>query len=85
MLQRTMNRIFEDLQGRGVEVYMDDIVVRAKIKRKHDELVVEALERIKRHKIKINSNKIQFSQKEVKLLGIILSSTKMAANEIKIN
>ncbi|EQB60915.1 krab-a domain-containing protein [Vairimorpha apis BRL 01] len=85
ILQRTMNKIFEELQGNGVEVYMDDIVIHAKNKRKHDELIIEVLERIRKHKMKLNCAKIQFSKKEVKLLGVTLNGTEMQADEIKKN
>lgn len=33
VLQRIMNTIFDDLIGKGVEVYMDDVVIHAKTKR----------------------------------------------------
>ncbi|WUR02937.1 reverse transcriptase [Vairimorpha necatrix] len=85
ILQRIMNQIFEDLQGEGVEVYMDDIVIHARTKRRHDKLVIEALERLKRHKMRLNIEKIQFSQQLVKLLGVTLNGTDIEANEIKKN
>ncbi|WUR02362.1 retrotransposon protein [Vairimorpha necatrix] len=81
----TMNKIFEDLRGNGVEVYMDDIVIHANNKRKHNILVLEVLERIRRNKMKFNSVKIQFRQAEVKLLGVKLNGTDMTADEIKKN
>ena len=38
-MQRLMNGIFDDLRGKGVEVYMDDIVVHGKTEREHDKLL----------------------------------------------
>lgn len=85
ILQRVMNNIFEDLLGEGVEVYMDDVVIHAVTKRRHDELFEEVLKRFKKHKMKLNISKIQYCKKEVKLLGVTLNGEDTHACEIKKN
>ena len=37
-MQRLMNGIFDNLRGKGVEVYIDDIVVHGKTELEHDRL-----------------------------------------------
>ncbi|WUR04686.1 endonuclease [Vairimorpha necatrix] len=85
MVIGTMNTIFDDLLGGGAEVYMDDVVIHAKTKRKHDELLKEVLKRFKKNNMKINISKIQFCKKEVKLLGVTLNGEDSQACEIKKN
>lgn len=41
ILQRIMDRIFRDLRGKGIEIYMDDIVIYSKDLSEHDELIRE--------------------------------------------
>ena len=35
-MQRTMNKIFSNLRGKGVMIYLDDIVVYTKTRKKHE-------------------------------------------------
>lgn len=43
ILQRIMDKMFRDLRGKEVEIYMDDIVMYSKNLREHDELVRKVL------------------------------------------
>ena len=47
-LQRLMNGIVDNLNDKGVEVYMDDIVVRRKTEREHDRLLKKSYETFRR-------------------------------------
>jgi hypothetical protein len=62
IMQRTMNNILDDLRGRGVEVYMDDVVIHSKEDKEHDILLEKVLERFKRYGLRINQGKIQYKQ-----------------------
>ena len=57
ILQRIMDR---DLRDKGVDVYMDDIVVYGKSIIEHDNLVIEALKRLRENNVRINLAKVQF-------------------------
>ena len=85
ILQRVMNTIFGDLRGKGVEAYMDDIVVHGESKEEHDRLLNETLQRLQRNKMRVNPKKIQYCQKEVKLLGVTVDGKEQSASEIKKN
>jgi hypothetical protein len=62
IMQRTMNNILDGLRGRGVEVYMDDVVIHSKEDKEHDILLEKVLERFKRYGLRINQGKIQYKQ-----------------------
>lgn len=49
-----------DLRDKGVDVYMDDIVVYGKSIIEHDNLVIEALKRLRENNVRINLAKVQF-------------------------
>ena len=70
ILQRTMDKIFEEYRGNGIEIYMDDIVIHVKTKRKHDELLIECIKQLSQNKMRVNINKIQFFQESIKLLCV---------------
>jgi hypothetical protein len=59
ILQRIMGNIFRDLKGKGVEIYMDDIVIYSSSVEEHDLLFRETLKRLKNNNMKPNPNKIQ--------------------------
>lgn len=65
IMQRVMNSIFAGIRGKGVEVYMDDIVVHSKEKGDHDILLIEVIRRLKKNNMKLNPSKIQFAEYEI--------------------
>ena len=85
ILQRTMDRIFRDLIGKGVQIYMDDIVIYGKSEEEHERLVREVCRRLKNNNMRLNPAKVQFAKKEVKLLGVTLNGKDIVPSEIKKN
>lgn len=85
ILQRIMNTVFEEYLGRGIEVYMDDIVIHGKTKDEHDKLVILAIKRLEENKMKVNIGKVQLCQREIKLLGVTLNGQDITPSEIKKN
>ena len=85
ILQRVMNEILGDLYGKGVEVYMDDIVIHTKEKRQHYELVGEVIRRLGQNNMRVNPNKVQWCQGEIQLLGVTIDGIKQEASEVKKN
>ena len=75
--QREMNRIFFDLIGNCVFIYIDDLVAFSNSWEQH----VKDLEKVftisMNNKLKINIEKCKFFQEEVELLGHILSSKRI--------
>ena len=85
ILQRIMDNIFRDFKGKGVEIYMDDIVIYSSNIEEYDRLFREVPGKLKENNMKLNPNKIQFCEKEVKLLGIGLNGVDITPSEIKKN
>ncbi|WUR04703.1 reverse transcriptase domain-containing protein [Vairimorpha necatrix] len=64
ILQRIMNKLFARHLRKGIEVYMDDIVIHAATREKHDIFLGEALRKLEDNKMRININKVQLCLKE---------------------
>lgn len=83
ILQRIMNTLLGDLRGKGVEAYMDDIVVHARSMERHDELLEEVLKRLSENNLRVNIDKVQFCRESVKLLGVTIDGIEQTPSEIK--
>lgn len=46
ILQRIIDKIFADLLGHGVRIYLDDIIIYAENKQTHDKLIKEVCQKI---------------------------------------
>jgi hypothetical protein len=75
IFQKLMDKILGDMSNKGVEVYLDDIIVHAKTRRKHDELVHEVFKRLNQSNLFVNKKKLKLARNEVKLLGINVNGT----------
>ena len=82
--QRAINIILTGLISNGVYVYLDDIIVYAKTKEKHDEILDEVMKRLKKHNLQLKISKCTFYAKEFEYLGHIISKDGMRANPRKI-
>ena len=80
-----MNKIFQDKKVKGIEVYIDDLVIHTQSERQHDELVRETLKRLEENNMTVNQEKIQWKKHEVKLLGVAINGIEQESNEIKRN
>lgn len=67
---------FGDIEG--VLIYFDDIMIFARTRKEHDEILKKVLERAREKNVRFNENKIQIASEHVKYLGHIFSH-----NEIK--
>lgn len=77
ILTRIMSKVFDGMIGKGVEVYMDDIIIYAKSEKEHDKILLEALNRIFENNFQPNLEKIQIGQEEIKILGVSINKTEM--------
>ena len=71
--QREMNRIFFNLIGKCVFIYIDDIVVFSNSREQHVKDLEEVFTILENNRLKLNIEKCHFFQEEVELLGHILS------------
>ncbi|MGL4850595.1 MAG: reverse transcriptase domain-containing protein, partial [Clostridium sp.] len=83
IMQRAMNIVLDNFRGKGVEVYMDDIVIHAKSSKEHDDLLEEIVKTFKSCGLRINPSKIQYKLEEVKLLGVTINGIDIKPNEIR--
>ncbi|KAI4472232.1 hypothetical protein M0802_017030 [Mischocyttarus mexicanus] len=72
--QRTMNEILHGLQGESLFVYLDDIVIYSKDLTDHMYKFDLLMERIKTANLKLQPDKCEFLQKQVKYLGHVIGS-----------
>jgi hypothetical protein len=67
--------------GKGMLVYLDDIIIYAKTIEEHNKLIMALLNRLKQRKLKINPEKMQLCKNQVKLLGIIVDGDTVSMPE----
>lgn len=65
-------------------VYFDDILICAKDKKDHDEVLYEIVEQARKLNIKFNQKKLQFMVTEVKFLGFIFNEAGVRPDPDKI-
>lgn len=82
--QKAVNKIFSDLLGRGINVYMDDVAISAKSENEHDRLLQIVLQRIRENNLKLRINKCQFYAAEIHYLGFVISEQGIKPNPGKI-
>jgi hypothetical protein len=71
--QDMMNHILKDFLDNGVIEYIDDIRIYTKNEDIHDKLVKEVLERLAKNDLVISPEKCFWGEKDVELLGYILT------------
>ena len=76
--QRAMNIKLDGMVGKGVFVYIDDIVIYAKTLKEHERLFNEVMNRLPKASWKLEPKKCEILRREVTYLGHIIN-----ANELK--
>ncbi len=70
-------RVVQALAGiKGILVYIDDIVIFAKTKEEHDEIVQKVLKALKAAGFSLNTEKCKFAQTKIKFLGHVIKNGK---------
>ncbi|KAF9761143.1 Pro-Pol polyprotein [Nosema granulosis] len=72
-----------NIEGKGVELYMVDIVIHAKDTNVHDELLESVIRKFLQCGLRVNPKKIQYKKDKVILLGATINGEDMGLNEIK--
>lgn len=85
IFQRIMNTVLEEFIGRGVEVYLDDLLVHAPTKEEHDTLLNKIPRRLQEHNMRINKAKLRLGMEETKLLGVSINGKEQIPWEVKKN
>ena len=71
--QRAATTLLHDMIHKEVEVYVDDMIVKAKDREGHTPALRKFFERIKHYKLRLNPKKCTFGVTSGKLLGFIVS------------
>ncbi|RDX96592.1 hypothetical protein CR513_20731, partial [Mucuna pruriens] len=71
--QRLMDKIFKEILGRDVEVYVDDMVARSQCMKEHCGALGRIFDVLRKHKLRLNPSKCSFGVKAGKFLGFMLT------------
>jgi hypothetical protein len=82
--QQVMNKVFQPLLGKGVLVYMDDILIYSKTKAEHAVLLDQVLKILRENEFYVRLGKCDFEQKELKYLGHIVGAEGVKVNPAKV-
>ena len=82
--QAVMNHMFFDYIGKGVMVYMDDLLVYSKDEESHAALLSEVLEILWKHKMYPKFSKCQFGARSIEYLGYNVSAEGIKPSKDKI-
>lgn len=72
IFHRTFTEIFEGIPG--VQIYIDDMIIYADSKAKHDKILEQVFKRARARGVRFNRGKSKFALTEVKYVGHILTS-----------
>ena len=84
IFQQIMNKVLAGLIGRCAYVYIDDIVIYSKDPQQHAEHLRLVLDRLREAGMKIKKSKCTIAAHEVSLLGYVVNSEGIRAQEEKI-
>ncbi|PKU66263.1 putative mitochondrial protein [Dendrobium catenatum] len=82
--QRAMTHIFDNLIHNQVECYIDDLVVKSKVKEVHLYDLRIVFERLRRYDLKMNPLKCAFGVTSEKFLGFVVRHRKIEIDPAKI-
>ena len=81
---RAMNYIFDDLIGRILYIFLDDIIITSSTFEEHLENLEKVFDRLRKAGLKLKPNKCHFLQKEIEFLGHKVSERGIAPDDSKI-
>src|SRR6187397_1632047 len=82
--QRMINTVFINQIGRDIEAYIDDMIVKSKLKTDHLADLRETFTTLRRHKVMLNPKKCVFGVEFGKFLGFLIDQRGIEANPEKI-
>ena len=82
--QRMMTKMFEPQLGKNIEVYIDCIMVKSKVKSEHIDDLGHIFEILRKHKLCLNVAKCSFGVGSGKFLGYMVTLRKIEVDPNKI-
>jgi len=83
--QRLMDKVFNHLMGKCVEVYVDDMVVKSPSHHQHAQDLSTVFSALRQYNIRLNPDKCVFGVDRGKFLGFMLTQCGIEANPEKCN
>lgn len=68
-----MNIIFQEVIGQAIEVYVDDMVVKAETNGAHLKNLSKGFQLLKEHSLRLDPNKCSFGVQAGEFLGFVLT------------
>ncbi|RDX84949.1 Retrovirus-related Pol polyprotein from transposon 17.6, partial [Mucuna pruriens] len=81
--QRLMDKVFKEVIGRDIEVYVDDMVAKSEGGRSHCEALRRVFRILRRHQLRLNPEKCSFGVQAGRFLGYMLTERGIEANPEK--
>ncbi|RDX76978.1 hypothetical protein CR513_42973, partial [Mucuna pruriens] len=81
--QRLMDKVFKEVLGVDVEVYVDDMVVKSTTMGKHCKALERVFNILRKHQLRLNPEKCFFGVHTGKFLGFMLTERGIEANPDK--
>ncbi|RDX96116.1 hypothetical protein CR513_21262, partial [Mucuna pruriens] len=81
--QRLMDKIFKEILGEDVKVYVDDMVARSQCMKEHYGALGRIFGVLRKHRLRLNPNKCSFGVRAGKFLGFMLTERGIEANSEK--
>src|SRR5436189_884198 len=82
--KKLVNKLFKNQIGKNIEVYVDDMLVKSTKENDHVKDLRETFEVLKKHNMKLNSQKCVFGVTAGKFLGFMVTNRGIEANPDKI-
>ncbi|RDX98557.1 Retrovirus-related Pol polyprotein from transposon 17.6, partial [Mucuna pruriens] len=81
--QRLMDKIFKEVIGKDIEVYVDDMVAKSEGRENHCKTLWRVFEILRRHQLRLNPEKCSFGVQARRFLGFMLTERGIEANPEK--
>jgi hypothetical protein len=78
--QRLVTKVFNDLLGQTMEVYIDDMLVKSSSQQSHLQNLDEAFKRLRANNMRLNPEKCLFGVRSGKFLGYLITRRGIEAN-----
>ncbi|RDX66364.1 Retrovirus-related Pol polyprotein from transposon opus, partial [Mucuna pruriens] len=81
--QRLIDKVFKEIIGKDMEVYVDDMVVKSSKAETHYHTLKQVFAILRKNQLKLNPEKCSFGVKAGKFLGFMLTERGIEANPNK--
>jgi len=82
--QTIMNKILRKFLAHGVLLYLDDIIIYSENMEDYMTLVLQVLDRLEQHHLRVLLKKSVFNREEVEFLGYIAKTSRVTMSDRKV-